>query len=123
MSVVTVTAMRLRRRGRGPASDRLGFLGGQAFRARSAAGCLCVGLMAAASFAQAANAYTAYVSNLTEQTLSPINTATGIVSSTIAAKNPPFLAITPDGSTAWVTNSTQGTVTPVTLSTGRSARR
>ena len=90
----------------------------QALRVSSAAGCLCVGLMAAASFAQVANAYTAYVSNLTEQTLSPINTATGVVSSTIAVKDPPFLAITPDGSTAWVTDSAQNTVTPITLSTG-----
>jgi YVTN family beta-propeller protein len=83
-----------------------------------AAACLCIGLMATAGFAQTASAYTAYVSNLTEQALSPINTVSGAVSSTIAVKSPPFLAITPDGSTAWVTDSTQNTVTPVTLSTG-----
>jgi YVTN family beta-propeller protein len=99
MSTVTVMATRLR-------------------RTRHAAGWLCLGLIAVAGSAQTANAYTAYVSNLTEQTLSPINTATSVVSSTIAVKSPPFLAITPDGSTAWVTDSAQNTVTPITLSTG-----
>jgi YVTN family beta-propeller protein len=91
----------------------------RAARVRLAAGCLCAGLTVASGFlAPAASAYTAYVSNLTEQTLSPINTVTNIVGSTIAVKNPPFLAITPDGSTALVTDTTQNTVTPIALPSG-----
>ncbi len=87
-------------------------------RVAVAALCACAALVTGAPLAQAATPYTAYVSNLTAESLSPINTATNIVGSPIPAKNPPFLAITPDGTTAWVTNSTQGTVTPITLATG-----
>ncbi len=83
-------------------------------------GCFALGgLLAAATPACAAIPYTAYVSTLTEEALSPINTATNVASSPITGvKSPPFLAITPNGVTAWVTNSTQGTVTPVTLASG-----
>jgi YVTN family beta-propeller protein len=87
-------------------------------RVAVAALCACAAPVTGAPLAQAATPYTAYVSNLTAESLSPINTATNIVGSPIPAKNPPFLAITPDGTTAWVTNSTQGTVTPITLATG-----
>jgi YVTN family beta-propeller protein len=87
-------------------------------RVTLAAVCACAAFMTATPLAQAATPYTAYVSNLTAESLSPINTATNIAGSPIPAKSPPFLAITPDGTTAWVTNSTQGTVTPITLATG-----
>jgi YVTN family beta-propeller protein len=79
--------------------------------------CACC-LILAACLAPSAGAYTAYVSNVTGGTLSPINTLTNHVGSPINVNDPPFLAITPDGSTAWVTDANQGTVTPVTLSSG-----
>jgi YVTN family beta-propeller protein len=86
----------------------------------AALGCVALGgLLAAATPAFAATPYTAYVSSLSEEALSPINTATNVASSPITGvKNPPFLAITPNGATAWVTNTAQGTVTPITLATG-----
>ena len=116
MSAATAILTRLASPRRGGPATAVSRGGGA--RVAGAALCACAALITATPVAQAATPYTAYVSNLTAESLSPINTATNIVGSPIPAKNPPFLAITPDGTTAWVTNSTQGTVTPITLATG-----
>jgi YVTN family beta-propeller protein len=76
------------------------------------------GSLAAASPAQAAIPYTAYVANWGAGTVTPINTATNAVGAPIAVgASPAGVAITPDDKTAYVANYGSNTVTPITLAT------
>src|SRR5881275_2892621 len=82
----------------------------------AAASCVAAGLVAA-SPAQAAIPYTAYVANWGAGTVTPINTATNAVGAPISVGGSPAgVAITPDGNTAYVANYSSNTVTPIRLS-------
>ncbi len=79
----------------------------------------CVGaLLALAGPARAAVSYTGYITSEAGGTLTPFDTATNRLGTTIAVNHPQAVAITPDGSTAWIANRVEGTVTPVDLATG-----
>jgi YVTN family beta-propeller protein len=61
---------------------------------------------------------TAYIANLIDGTVTPVNTATDTAGTPIpVGTNPYGVAITPDGTTAYVTNSGDNTVTPITTAT------
>ena len=54
------------------------------------------------------------MANFGDNTVTPIDTATGTAGSPITVgSNPIAVAITPDGSTAYVANLTGNTVTPI----------
>jgi YVTN family beta-propeller protein len=62
---------------------------------------------------------TAYVANYSDNTVTPIDVATGSAGTPIKGlNNPGAIAITPDGKTAYVANYDGKTVTPIDLATG-----
>jgi YVTN family beta-propeller protein len=62
---------------------------------------------------------TAYVANYSDNTVTPIDVATGSAGTPIkGVTNPGAIAITPDGKTAYVANYDGKTVTPIDLATG-----
>jgi YVTN family beta-propeller protein len=66
----------------------------------------------------ASNPVTAYVTNFSSGTVTPIDLATNIPGSPIPAGfHPSGIAVTPDAKTAYVTNQDSGTVTPIDLLT------
>ena len=82
------------------------------------ASCVGIGLLATARSARAAIPYTVYVGNEAANSVTSINAATNLATSTIASPHPSSIAITPDGQAAWFTDFTsEGTLTPITLST------
>ena len=63
-------------------------------------------------------AWTAYIANLDDNTVTPINTATNTAGTPIPVGRAPVgIAITPNGDTAYVTNLNDGTVTPINTAT------
>ncbi|TMK38192.1 MAG: YncE family protein, partial [Actinobacteria bacterium] len=61
---------------------------------------------------------TAYVTNPSASTVTPIDTATNVAEAPFGAgSSPNGIAITPDGTTAYVTNDGDDSVTPITLAT------
>jgi YVTN family beta-propeller protein len=75
-----------------------------------AAACLCGALPGAAG------AYTVYVANHESNTVTPIDTATGLAGSPIPVGAEPWgVAITPDAKTAYVANEKSNTLTPINV--------
>ena len=67
------------------------------------------------SHPQAGPAPYAYVANSSDDTVTPISTATGTADTPITVgDHPDAIAITPNGQTAYVANQGDGTVTPIT---------
>ena len=76
-------------------------------------------LVALAPSAWAYSTPRAFVVNELANTVTPIDTASGVAGSPIPVGNGPLaIAITPLGGAAYVVNGTDGTVTPITTSTG-----
>jgi YVTN family beta-propeller protein len=75
-----------------------------------AAACLC------GAVPGAAGAYTVYVANHESNTVTPIDTATGLAGSPIPVGVEPWgVAITPDAKTAYVANEKSNTLTPISV--------
>jgi YVTN family beta-propeller protein len=78
------------------------------------AGMLSFGGPVTTASADGTPAWTAYVTNLGSNTVTPIDTATGSTGSPIAVgTEPTSVAITPDGKTAYVVNQSSDNVTPI----------
>ena len=77
-----------------------------------------VGLVVCAAPAWAASSDTAYVTNSSSGSVTPIDTATNTAGAAIAVGIEPVgVAITPDGKTAYVTNEGADSVTPIDTAT------
>jgi YVTN family beta-propeller protein len=71
-----------------------------------------------ASAATSGRPLTAYVANMGDNTVTPINLATNTAGTPIPVGNgPAAIAITPDGATAWVLGENDGTLTPINTAT------
>jgi YVTN family beta-propeller protein len=67
----------------------------------------------------AASAQTAYVTNLSADSVTPFETETGVVGTAIpVGDNPRAVAVTPDGATAYVVNLESDDATPIDTATG-----
>lgn len=76
-------------------------------------------LFALALLAASAPAQTAYVTNLSADTVTPFDTETGLVGTAIpVGETPRAVAVTPDGATAYVVNTESDDVTPIDTATG-----